>query len=81
MDKKKLYVGNLPSSMSSFSLKGLFTRFGKILETVIISESSTGRSKGFGFITFANQPDAKKARGVMNGSDVEGQNIVVNVAE
>ncbi len=80
MDKKKLFVGSLPWSLSGQSLKDLFSQYGEIVDAVIISESSTGRSKGFGFVTFANEADAAKAQSEMNGKDVEGRNIVVNFA-
>lgn len=81
MDKKKLFVGNLPWSMSGHSLKDLFAPYGEIVDAVIISDRSTGRSRGFGFITFANESDAEKAKAEMNGKDVEGRNIVVNTAK
>lgn len=81
MDKKKLFVGNLPWSMSSHSLKELFLQFGEIVDAIIISESSTGRSKGFGFITFASEESAQKAQSEMNGKDIEGRGIVVNIAK
>lgn len=80
MDKKKLFVGSLPWSLSGQSLRDLFSQFGEIVDAVIISESSTGRSKGFGFVTFAKEEDAAKAQTEMNGKDVEGRNIVVNFA-
>lgn len=80
MDKKKLFVGNLPWSMSSHSLSDLFSQFGQIVDCVIISDSSTGRSKGFGFVTFATEEEAQKAQSEMSGKDVEGRNIVVNIA-
>lgn len=79
MNKNKIFVGNLPFSMSSFSLKSLFSSYGNIDEIKIVSESNTGRSKGFGYITFTNESDAKKARLGMNGKDIEGKNITVNV--
>ncbi|PIQ72716.1 RNA-binding protein [Candidatus Roizmanbacteria bacterium CG_4_10_14_0_2_um_filter_36_35] len=79
MNKNKIFVGNLPFSMSGYSLKDLFFHYGQITDVEIISESNTGRSKGFGYITFFNQSDAKKARLGMNGKDVEGQNIIVNI--
>lgn len=60
MDKKKLFVGGLPWSMSGNSLQDLFAEFGEISETVVISDRDTGRSKGFGFVTFTNEADAKK---------------------
>ena len=81
MDKKKLFVGSLPWSMSSTSLKDLFAQFGEIVDAIIISDSATGRSKGFGFVTFSNEADAEKAQTEMNGKDVEGRNIVVNFAK
>lgn len=79
-DKKKLFVGSLPWSLSSHSLRELFAQFGEIVDAVIISDSATGRSKGFGFVTFANEADAAKAQAEMNGKDVEGRNIIVNFA-
>lgn len=81
MDKKKLFVGSLPWSLSSTSLKDLFAQYGEIVEAIIISDSATGRSKGFGFITFANEEDAAKAQKEMDGKDVEGRNVVVNFAK
>lgn len=80
MDKKKLYVGNLPWSMSGDSLKELFAQFGEITEAIIISDRMSGRSKGFGFITFANEADAEKAVAEMSEKEIEGRKIVVNVA-
>ena len=80
MDKNKLFVGSLPWSINSDSLKELFAEFGEITEAVVISDRNTGRSKGFGFITFANEEDAEKALS-MNGKEVEGRAIVVNKAQ
>ncbi len=80
MDKKKLYVGNLPWSMNNDSLKELFAQYGEISEAVVITDRMSGRSKGFGFVTFADEAAAEKAATEMNGKDVEGRQIVVNVA-
>jgi RNA recognition motif-containing protein len=66
--------------MSGHSLKGLFAKFGKIVDVTVISDSSTGRSKGFGFITFARELSATKAKKEMNNADVEGRKIVVSIA-
>lgn len=79
MDKKKLFVGSLPWSVTSDQLKELFSQYGEITEAVVISDRNTGRSKGFGFVTFANEEDAQKAL-EMNGKDVEGRAIIVNTA-
>lgn len=80
MDKKKLYVGNLPWTLTNDTLKDLFAAMGEITEAVIITDRMSGRSKGFGFVTFANEADAEKAVAEMNGKDIEGRKIVVNVA-
>jgi len=80
MDKKKLYVGNLPWSVTNDSLKELFVVYGEVVEAVVITDRMSGRSKGFGFVTFADETVAEKAAAEMNGKDVEGRQIVVNVA-
>lgn len=80
MDKKKLYVGNLPWSVGSDSLKELFTPYGEVTEAVVITDRMSGRSKGFGFVTFADEAMAEKAAAEMNGKTVEERQIVVNVA-
>ncbi|MFZ6035191.1 MAG: RNA recognition motif domain-containing protein [Patescibacteria group bacterium] len=80
MDKKKLYVGNLPWSVTNDSLKELFVAYGEVVEAVVITDRMSGRSKGFGFVTFADEAVAEKAAAEMNGKDVEGRKIVVNVA-
>lgn len=80
MDNKKLYVGNLPWSMSGDSLKELFSQFGEVIEAVIISDRMSGRSKGFGFVTFATAEMAQAATEAMHEKEIEGRKIVVNVA-
>lgn len=80
MDKNKLFVGSLPWSINNDSLKALFAEFGEVTEAIIINDRETGRSKGFGFVTFANEADAQKALD-LNGKEVEGRTIVVNVAK
>ena len=80
MDKKKLYVGNLPWSMTNDSLREMFASYGEVVEAVIITDRMSGRSKGFGFVTFADEAAAEKAAAEMNGKTVEERQIVVNVA-
>jgi cold-inducible RNA-binding protein len=75
----KVYVGNLPYSIRDNELKELFASFGEITEAVVITEHS-GRSKGFGFVTFVDEESAKKAVTEMNGKDVEGRELKVNEA-
>lgn len=78
--REKLYVGNLPYSVNDESLSAMFAEFGDIKEAKVISDKFSGRSKGFGFVTFANGDDAAKAVEAMNGKDIEGRNLTVNVA-
>lgn len=79
-NKNKLFIGSLPWSITSDSLRELFAQFGEITEAIVITDRQTGRSKGFGFVTFANPDDAQKAMDEMNNKEVEGRTIVVNIA-
>lgn len=81
MDKKKLYVGNLPWSLEDAGLKDLFAQYGEVVEAVIIKDRYSGRSKGFGFVTFTTEEAATAAEAEMAGKDLEGRKIVVNVAK
>ena len=78
---KKVYVGNLPFTVAQEKLKELFGTFGEIEEATVISDKFSGRSKGFGFVTFVNDADADKAVAEMNGKEVEGRELKVNEAK
>jgi len=78
---KKVYVGNLPWSVDFGKLKELFNEFGDIEEATVISDKYSGRSKGFGFVTFVNDADADKAVAAMNEKDIEGRPLKVNEAK
>ncbi len=80
MDNSKIFVGSLPWSITSDSLRELFSVYGEITEAIVISDRDTGRSKGFGFVTFAQEADMQKAL-EMDGKEVEGRSIVVNKAQ
>jgi len=77
----KIYVGNLPFSVDNEKLKELFSSYGEIEEATIISDKFSGRSKGFGFVTFKNDESAKKAISEMNEKDIEGRALKVNEAK
>jgi RNA recognition motif-containing protein len=77
----KVYVGNLPYSIDSEKLKELFSKFGEIEEATVISDKFSGRSKGFGFVTFKEDEAAKKAIAEMNGQKVEERELKVNEAK
>lgn len=77
---KKLFVGNLPYSVTQEQLKEMFTSYGEISEAIIINDRMSGQSKGFGFVTFSDDTAATTAMNEMNGKDVEGKNITVSEA-
>ncbi len=77
----KLYVGNLAWSIDESKLKEIFGAFGAIAEAVLIKDKFSGRSKGFGFVTFENEADAQKAIADMHEKDVEGRPLTVSEAK
>ena len=77
---KKLYIGNLPYSVTGDELEEMFAEFGDIESAVVISDKFSGRSKGFGFVEFADDEAAKAAMEKMDGADVGGRNLKVNEA-
>ena len=77
----KIYVGNLPFKIDSEGLKGLFSPHGEIEEAIVISDKFSGRSKGFGFVTFKDDASAQKAIAEMNGKKVEDRDLKVNEAK
>lgn len=79
-NKKKLYVGNLSYDTNVDTLKAAFAEFGDIVDAIVITDRNTGRSKGFGFVEFADEAMAQAALEAMNGKDMAGRNLVVNVA-
>lgn len=76
----KLFVGNLSWGISSQGLQEAFEPFGPITDAVVISDRDTGRSRGFGFVTFENDDDAESAMKEMDGKDLDGRAIRVNEA-
>ena len=76
----KVYVGNLPFSFDDEGLKKIFASYGEIEEVSVIKDKFSGRSKGFGFVTFKNDEDAKKAIAELNDKEIEGRNLKVNEA-
>lgn len=77
----KVYVGNLPFKIDSAALKELFSQYGEIEDATVISDKFSGRSKGFGFVTFTNDDAAKKAVSEMNEKEIEGRALKVNEAK
>jgi RNA recognition motif-containing protein len=77
---KRIYVGNLPWSYSSSDLEALFKQYGDVAEAEVIMDRETGRSRGFGFVSMANDADMQPAIDALNGSNCNGRPLVVNEA-
>lgn len=77
---KKVYVGNLPFSVKQQDLVQMFSAYGDVAEAVVITDKFSGRSKGFGFVTFNDDSAADKAIAEMNGKDMQGRALTVNEA-
>ena len=76
----RLFVGSLSWDTTDDDLIEAFGKFGKVAEAVVVNDRDTGRSRGFGFVTMANRKDAAKAIDDMHETELQGRNIVVNVA-
>jgi hypothetical protein len=76
----KLYVGNLPYSVRDSDLEQAFGQFGAVTSAKVMMERDTGRSKGFGFVEMASDPEAQAAITGMNGQSLGGRSVVVNEA-
>ena len=76
----RIYVGNLPFSVTQEQLKELFSQYGEIEEAVVVTNKFSGRSKGFGFVSFKDEASADKAIAEMNKKEVEGRPLNVKEA-
>lgn len=79
MSNSKIYVGSLAYSVSSDDLSDFFGKFGEIAEVKLIIDRETNRSKGFAFITFAEDKSAQDALSA-DGQEIQGRKIRVNIA-
>jgi RNA recognition motif-containing protein len=73
-----IYVGNLSWNLKDQDLNDLFTPFGEVASAKIVLDKFTQRSKGFGFVEMPNDEQAQAAIAQLNGSEVDGRNLVVN---
>ncbi len=78
---KKLFVGGLNWKTTDDGLRAAFAPFGDVTEAKVIMDRETGRSRGFGFVTFSDDAAAGKAINEMNGKELEGRAIQVNEAQ
>jgi len=78
---KKLYVGGLPYSVTDEQLSELFESHGTVESAKVITERYTDRSRGFGFVEMGTQAEAEAAIQALNGSELDGRSLTVNVSK
>src|SRR5512136_565780 len=76
----KLFVGNLSFNITENDLQDAFAAHGTVTEANLMTDRSTGRPRGFGFVTMATPEEAKKAIDALNGATLDGRNLTVNEA-
>jgi len=76
----KLYVGGLAYSTTDSDLEALFAEHGKVVSTAVIKDRDSGQSKGFGFVEMEDDAAAQAAIKALDGQEVGGRKIMVNVA-
>ncbi|HEY0457995.1 MAG TPA: RNA-binding protein [Pyrinomonadaceae bacterium] len=77
----KLYVGNLSFSTSNSDLEDMFGKVGTVLSSNIIEDRETGRSRGFAFVEMSSNEEAQNAIASLNGTEVNGRELLVNEAK
>uniref|UniRef100_A0A804P952 RRM domain-containing protein n=1 Tax=Zea mays TaxID=4577 RepID=A0A804P952_MAIZE len=77
----RCFVGGLAWATSNESLENAFASYGEILDSKVITDRETGRSRGFGFVTFSSENSMLDAIENMNGKELDGRNITVNQAQ
>lgn len=78
---KTLYVSNLSKRVENRDLERKFKRYGDLVDSKIVMDPIMRESRGFGFVTFANKDHAAEAQKELDGYDMEGKNIIVQVAK
>ena len=76
-----LYVGNLTFNTSSAELEALFAQHGPVSKAQVVTDRDTGRSRGFGFVEMKSADDAQKAISSLDGKDLDGRQLTVNLAK
>ncbi|MGB0580995.1 MAG: RNA recognition motif domain-containing protein [Limisphaerales bacterium] len=80
MSNNKLFVGNIAFATTQQTLEDAFAQFGCVTDTHLLMDRETGRPRGFGFVTMETEEEAQKAIEGMNGKDLDGRDLTVNVA-
>lgn len=77
---KKLFVGNLSYNVTDDQLNDHFAQAGAVGSAQVVKDRDTGRSRGFGFVEYANDEDAKKAIEMFHEKELDGRPLIVNEA-
>jgi len=77
----KLYVGGLSYSVTDEQLKQLFATHGTVQSAKVVTDKYTDRSRGFGFVEMSTQEEAEKAISALNGTQLDGRSLTVNIAK
>lgn len=77
----RLFVGNLSYSVDSKRLLEIFSAAGSVVSAEVVSDRFSGRSRGFGFVEMSTEEETQKAVQTLNGQDVDGRKLVVNIAK
>ncbi|XP_042003701.1 glycine-rich RNA-binding protein-like [Salvia splendens] len=77
----RCFVGGLAWATTEQSLEQAFSQYGQVVDSKIINDRETGRSRGFGFVTFNEEQSMRDAIDAMNGQDLDGRSITVNEAQ
>lgn len=76
----RLFVGSLGDEINGEDLRVAFAEFGPVIEAVVVLDRDTRRSRGFGFVTMGSRKDAVRAIEALDGAEMKGRRIAVNVA-
>ena len=76
----KLYIGNLPFSAADADLREVFGAHGTVTDAIVMIDRTTGRSRGFGFVTMSSDDEGRAAITALSGADMGGRNLTVNEA-
>jgi cold-inducible RNA-binding protein len=77
----KLFVGNLSFNTTENDLNDVFAAHGTVTETNLMMDRETGRPRGFGFVTMSSAEEANRAIEALNGKDMDGRALTVNIAK
>src|SRR5262245_7080748 len=76
----KLYVGNLSYNTGDEELRRTFAEFGTLVSATAVTDRMTGQHRGFGFVEYERAEDAQRAIDAVNGQNVDGRSLNVNIA-